>query len=68
MKSNEAHIFTRHSRKLFSDQTRNCLHAARSDNQCLMIIHIVDTNVMLAVPFKNKTIQQLTETCIKLKK
>ena len=33
-----------------------------------MIFYVVDPNVMLAVPFKNKISQQLTETYLKLKK
>ena len=61
-------MFTRHSRKLHSDQTGEFTHTARSGNQCLMIIYIVDANFMLAAPFKIKTSQQLIETCLKLKK
>ena len=33
-----------------------------------MIVYIVDDNVTLAAPFKNKTSQKLTETYLKLKK
>ena len=33
-----------------------------------MIIYLVDANVILAEPFKNKTSQQLTGTHLKLKK
>ena len=33
-----------------------------------MIIYLVDANVILAKPFKNKTNQQLTDTHLKLKK
>ena len=68
MKSNEAHVFIRHSRKSHSDQTRKCPHTARSVNRHLVIIYVADANVVLAAPFKNKTIQQLTETYLKLNK
>ena len=45
-KSNEAHVFIRHSSKLHSDQTGKFTHSSMSRNQCMMIIFIVDTNVM----------------------
>ena len=33
-----------------------------------MIIYVVDTNVTLAEPFKNKTSRKLTDTYLKLRK
>ena len=68
IKSNEAHVLIRHSSKLHSDQTGKFPHTARSINQCLIVVYVVDANVMLAAPFKNKTIQQLIEIYLKLKK
>ena len=67
-KSNQAHVFIRHSSKLYSDQIGKFQCTARSGNQHLMIIYIVDANVVLAEPFKNKTSRKLTDAYLKLKK
>lgn len=67
-KSNEAHVFIRHSSKLHLDQTGKFQHTSRSGKQCLTIMCIVDANIILSAPFKNKTSQQLTETYLKLNK
>ena len=67
-KTNEAHVFIKYSSKLYSDQTGKFPYAARSSNKYLIIIYLVDANVILAEPFKNKISQQLIDTYLKLKK
>ena len=67
-KSNEAYFFIRHSSKIYSDQTGKFPYTARSGNQYLMIVYVVDANLILATPFKNKTKTHLTEAYLKTKK
>ena len=56
IKTNEAHVFIKHSSKLYYDQTGKFPCTARSGNQYLMIIYLVDENVILAETFKNKQV------------
>ena len=51
-----------------SDQTGKFPYVARSGNQHVMVVHVVDPNVILATAFKNKTKLQLTEAYMKIKK
>ena len=67
IKSKEVHIFIRQSTKMHSDQTVKFPYVTRSGNQYLMIVLIVDANIFLSAPFKNKTEQQLIHTYLKLK-
>ena len=60
-KSNEAHFFTQHSSKIYSDQTGKFLYVARSGNQYLMIVYVLDANLILDISFKSKTKSQSTE-------
>ena len=57
IKSKEEHDFLRYSSKMCSDQTGKFPYVSRNGNQCLMIVIVIDANVVLAAPFKNKTKQ-----------
>ena len=67
-KTHEAHVFIRHKSKMYSDQTGKFPYVARSGNQYIMVVYVVDPNVILATAFKNKTKLQLTEAYMKIKK
>ena len=53
---------------MHSDQTGKFPCVARSGNQSLIITCVVDTNLILADPFKTKTKRQLTATYLNIKK
>ena len=67
-KSNEAYFFIRHSRKKYSHQTGKFSCVARSGNEHLMIVCVIDDNSILETPFKTKTKNQLNVTYFKIEK